>query len=113
MFEFIDETLYQVAVTIEMQVVLTLLFAIFAWRNYSFRALRFYLLNQRVAIISLVSDDGFAGDALNEWGGLTNIACLACGQAETKTIPKTVYAQVNLGGEATFTAPQSLFSMFF
>jgi len=55
----------QMAQLVNIDIILTLLFAISLWRNDRFHALRVRLIDDSIAIIALISQQIFGADAFN------------------------------------------------
>lgn len=105
MFQLIDEAFHQVALAIEMLVIVAWFFTIAAWGNHGRRALRLNLCDKSVGIIALIGQHKVTSEAFDQGGAWCNVVDLPRGQAKAQPQSQGIYTQMQFAGEATFTAP--------
>lgn len=108
MLNLVDETLHQMALFIEMLVILSLLDAVFARRNHGNRFMLKNEGNHSSAIIATVGDHMVADAPRQQSLGLGHVMPLTSGKQKAQRIAQTVDRHVNFGTESAATASQRL-----
>lgn len=111
MLDLVDEALDQVALFVQMTVMLALLVATWRRGNDRFGAALNNQIKEISRIVGLVGDDVVGAEALDECRRLRNIVALTSCEAQTKRIAQAIDADMNLGAEAATTASQGLLSL--
>ena len=70
-------------------------------------------INESVTVISLVGNDGFTRDGVNQCGTLGNVGYLAFGENQAQGIAQRIHAGVNLGGQSATRAANRLIATVF
>src|SRR5436190_17635301 len=108
MLELVEAALDAVALAVEHLVVPNGSLAAAVRRDHRLHASGLDRVEDGVAVIGFVGDDGVALDALQHGLGGLALVHLAAGQAETQRPAKRVGKQMDLGRQSTSGTPQSL-----
>ena len=111
MLDFVDEALNQMALFVQMTVMLTLLVTARRRGNDRLSTTLNNDMKEVEGIVSSVGDDVVGTEVLDEGLCLGDVVALATCQSETQRIAQAIDADVNLGAEATTTSSQRLLSL--
>ncbi len=96
-FELIEHALDQVALFVEMTVVLSRCKAMASRRNHRLGPLLPHRLHDIIGVITLVGDDNLGGQPFEQGQGRVVVGARACRQDEARGITVAVTRRVNLG----------------
>lgn len=105
MLDLVDEALDQMALFVQVLVILTLLFSIGARRNHGLHPPGFDSFDQLGIIVAFVGQQHLCRVAFNQRLGLRAIVTLTRRQDEAQRIAKRINCYMNLGRKATAAAP--------
>ena len=116
MYDFVDETFYQVPLAIQPFVVFTVLFGLWMSWNDWFSTIFDNPIAKWLGSIAAVSNQMFKVKAIDQINSLCDIVRLARRQPQPQGSPKTVNSDMNLGAKstaATFLRLVRLTTVFF
>lgn len=111
MLDLVDEALDQMALFVQMTVVLALFFATWRGGDDRFGATLNNQIKEISRIIGLICDNVFGAEALDERRRLGDVVTLTSCQSETQWIAQAIDADVDLGAETATTPSQGLLSL--
>ena len=101
MFDFVDETLDQMALAVEMRIVETVLFSVPAGQNHRDRPKGINQGNQVVGIITLIGDDEVTDGIGESRRSLSDIMDLPASEAEVQGQAQCSNLDMDLGAQPT------------
>ena len=99
-FEFAEEPLDQIALLVEFDIIMMRPSALWPGRNDRLGALIEYSVVEMLGIISTVSDDEAAGDAIDECGAVDNLATMTGTCDQPGGVAERIGGHMQLGGQA-------------
>jgi hypothetical protein len=108
MIDLIDETLDQVALLVQMQIILTRLLAVFARRNDRFSFFICNPLQKWIRIIRTIRNDALEVKPFDQCFCLSDVMPLTSGQQKTQRIAEGIHVYMNFVAEPAPTASQGL-----
>lgn len=108
MLDFIDETLHQVPLFVEMAVIVAGLLAVFARRNDRFDFFIHKHLQKISCIVRAIGDQALKFIICDQCVCLSNVMALPSGQKKTQRVPQSIDIYMNFGAEPTATASEGL-----
>ena len=108
MLDFIEETLDQVPLLVQMGVVFPRLFAVLARWDDRFCFFLRNLVQKRFRVVGAICNQPLKIKIGNQVFGLGNIMALPASQAKTQRIAQGIYAGVDLGAEPAPAASERL-----
>ena len=113
MFDFADKTFDQMPFTVPPFVVLTQdVGALMGW-NHRFNASIQQIFDEVGCRVAPVGNQSLKLESLQQVLGLGNIVALPSGQAETQRVSQSIHRHMDLSGESTSAASESLLAVFF
>ena len=113
MFKPVEEALDEVSRFVAVPVGIALGRAIASRWDDGLGASGFNRFDQRIAVVSLVGDDGAGRNSLDQRGPLRDVRLLPTGQDQTQRIAKRVDTGVDLGAQPTPRAADRLIATVF
>ena len=113
LLEAIEEALDEMACFVAMSVDGPFGLAVAAWWDVGNSTRCFNVLDQLIAVISLVGGDGCGLDAGDQGGALRDISHLPAGQDQANGVAQGIDAGVNLGGQPTSRTADRLIATVF
>ena len=111
MFDFVDETLHQMTLSIKPLIVRSLspfaFGSLVRWNDW-FHFLHNHPVVEILSRIAPVSNDSVEGQSFNEKHCLTNVRFLSSSQVQPQRVAQSIDCDMNLGGEPTATTTQRL-----
>ena len=108
MFDLVDEALHQMALPVQLLVILPHGLAVCrGWNHWDSPATR-YQQEESIGIISLVRNHIFSGIVSDQVVPLRDVVALPSRQLETQGITQSIHAYMDFGAEAAPAAAQSL-----
>ena len=104
MLDDVEETFHEVALAIEREVALARRLAICPRRNDGLDAADFEMLDEAVAIIAFVGEEGCGFDFLGQDLGLRYVVNVSAGEAHSQRIAQRIDDGVNLGRQSSVRA---------
>lgn len=111
MFDLIDETLHQMALFVEMFIILTLLFPVCSRRDHYFRLAFFNNVKKILGIVGTISDQALKLISCHQIFCLCDVVALPASQDKAQRVAQRIHTYVDLGAEAASAASQRLFSL--
>jgi hypothetical protein len=108
MLDFVEKTLDQMSLFIQMLVIFTLLFAIFSGWDHRFRLFFNNLLQKGFRVIRAIGNRTLEFVACNQLFSLGNIMPLTASQKKAQGIAQSIYAGMDFGAEPTSAASEGL-----
>lgn len=108
MLDFVEETLDQVPLLVQVAIIFSLFFAVLAGWDHRFGFFLRNLLQEIFRIIRAIRNHPLKIKICNQVIGLGDIMALACGQKKPQRIAQGIYAGVDLGAEPTPAASERL-----
>lgn len=105
MLDLVDEAFYQVPLSIQVLIIISLLNAILLWRNHTLDAFGRQRFDQCVCVVAFIGDQCKRLKAFDQASRLWAVVTLACGQHEAQRVAKCINGYMDLGGEAAATPP--------
>ena len=109
--DLVDEALHQVALFVQMSIVLPGRLPVGSGRNDGDRATLPDHLDKGLGVIPLVGNHILYGGRKEQRLSLGDVMGLACREPELERVAQSVHAQVDLAGEATAASAQALRSL--
>ena len=100
MFDFVEETLDEIALAVEREVAEALDDAVGFWRYDNFGATGFDDVDDGLAVVALVSQHVFCGDVFQEQFCLGAIGGIARSEDETERITQSIAQGVQFCGQS-------------
>ena len=107
-FDLVDEALHQVALLVQMPVILSGCLAVGSGWNDSHRSHIRDVFDQPGRIIPSVADHVFGMEPGDQLLGLGDVMALTSAKLEAQGVAKTIHAHVDFGAEPASAAPQRL-----
>lgn len=104
MLNLVDEALDQMALSVQVTVMLALLIATRRRGNDRLSATLNHHIKELSRIAGLVGNNIVSAETVDEQGGLCNVMALTCRQAETQRITQAIDVDMKLGAEVAPTA---------
>jgi len=108
MLDFVEETLDQMSLFVQMPVIFTLFFAIFSGWNHRFRLFFSNLLQKGLRVIRAVGNRTLEFVACNQIFSLGNVMPLTASQQKAQGIAQSIYNGMDFGAEPASAAPEGL-----
>lgn len=108
MLDLIDETLHQMALTLQPNIVVTRLFAALMRWNDWLRASFKHKVDKVLTCVASVCNHMLTGKTVGHFDRFDAIVSLACGQAHTQGVAQTIDRHMNFGAEPTSATSQCL-----
>lgn len=90
---------HQMALTIQVLVIVTLFLAVLARRNLGLHPLAFRLLDEGVTVVALIRDQVFGGEALDERASLCALCAGSLRSNDSERHTMRIHGQMYLGVE--------------
>src|SRR5262245_21714688 len=111
MLDFVDETLHQMAFTIQPSIIIAwLLAALMRWNDRDSASFK-DKVDEVLTCIASVCNQLLIGKAFAHFNSLGTIMVLPCGQPHPHGVTQTIDTHMNLGAEPASAAAQRLFSL--
>ena len=111
--EFVEETLDEMAFTIEREVAIPRRFAIGFWRNHRGNSSLSESVNQRIGVVSLVAKQGLRISAVDQLLRASQIVGLSWREHQFDRIAQSIDKRMDFGRQSAAGSADCLFAVFF